>query len=286
MSRYLCFVLLFTSLSLNAFEFMYSAQGVPCRWNSAAGQGAPIVWRVAPDAPPLATLAMVTATQAWSEATGKQLNFQQIDNEEQACILLVWDTECEEPFPAFTSFVALNGNIIYAVITINGKYRWRQLGGGPAAMDLHAVVLHEMGHALGLGHARNQFIVGSFRAEDMPTMNALVTPGAGTLHFDDIFAIQLLYEIQAPFPEFSVTAWSPLGKAPFPARFEQSRGDAQTYWNFGDGAEALGAAPKHRYTAPGVYTVIAESNGLSATTTIEVQSRRRKRTRQFILPAP
>jgi hypothetical protein len=279
-------VLLVFSVSTHSFEFLYSTAGTPCRWNSAAEKRAPILWRVEVDAPPLATIAMVNATQAWSNATGNQLGFQQAESDMLGCILLVWDNETEVPFPAYTTFAAINNNIIHAQITINGKYRWRQFG-GPTAMDLHAVVLHEVGHALGLSHARRETIVGSYRPDDMPTMNAAMSPGAGTLHLDDIVGIQVLYEMPAPLPEFSIAALSPAGKAPFPARFEQSGGDEQNFWDYGDGTDETGAAPPHRFRTPGTYTVTAESNGLTATATIEVQRRRaKKQPKRIILPAP
>jgi hypothetical protein len=74
------------------------------------------------------------------------------------------------------------GDIRHVVIEIDGRRKWTDdVAAFPEALDLESVLLHELGHALGLDHSRNQEAV----------MRAGIKPGLTrrVLHADDVAGI-------------------------------------------------------------------------------------------------
>jgi hypothetical protein len=111
-----------------------------------------------------------------------------------------WDTKgCFIPdrtLLAYTS-LTLNGIVIQgAHIIINARdYAWHcgtPRGYTPrknttSMVDLEAVALHELGHAMGLDHSKAGAL------PNVPCMWAQIAPGEEQLHPDDIAGIRSLY---------------------------------------------------------------------------------------------
>jgi hypothetical protein len=74
------------------------------------------------------------------------------------------------------------GDIRHVVIEIDGHRKWsRDIDVSPDALDLESVLLHELGHALGLDHSRNSEAI----------MRAGIKPGQTrrSLHEDDLSGV-------------------------------------------------------------------------------------------------
>jgi len=255
------------------------------KWNVAAG---PVRWSVLPGAPELVRESMLAVTKNWSEATAGVLTFE----EGAGGISLDWDATgtriVDTMYLAYTFFNADNTNRIYASnITINAlNFTWQRGGAsgvgpvlnGKREANMDTVLMHEVGHALGLDHSDKNAagIVGTWSATDLPTMNSIVYPGAETLHSDDDAGIQTLYgaAAAAPLPAGMTIVASPLsGKAPLNVSFTTNDG-SEAMWDFGNGKKLRsGDNLSQKFTAPGTYTVTATAGGKSTTITIEVEKK-------------
>ncbi|HYG74586.1 MAG TPA: matrixin family metalloprotease [Planctomycetota bacterium] len=273
--------LLLLPVHLCAFEFFLSQDGTPYTWDLASLPDSTIRWRTSPaDAPEILREAALFATQAWSNASAGVIQFAEGDGG----IVIEWGAPVSsEGSLAEATVLARNGTILMATIAVNtANYAWvrgEQSGELPAGTaNLDAVLLHELGHTLGLAHAE---VPDDSATHDLPTMNAVCYSTARSLHLDDILGIRALYGIDAPLPALFVEASPASGRAPLKTAFFHSAGNEPVRWDFGDGTSAVTSEARHRYRVPGVYTVTAENNGMRATMTIEV-TRKPKKTRRSL----
>jgi hypothetical protein len=256
-------------------------QGKPYAWSQSTTV---IRWSVEPAAPAIVRESVLFAIETWSSATSSVLKFE----EGPGGIAVVWDSSgdkiIDSIFLAYTTFTADgNSNINGGRITVNAyNYTWRRggYGGvGPIAngkreANLDSVMLHELGHALGLDHSDKNpsALVGTVSPGDYPTMNSIIYDGAQTLHIDDETGVRSLYNAGSPpAAVLPITATPLSGPRNMVVSFSNAEGAEDTDWDFGDGGIASGASVQHKFTALGTYTVTAKSNGLTAQVTIEIK---------------
>jgi len=279
-------VLLALPSQLLAFEFFRTPEGTPCRWDLAKLPTQTISWRVSEGSPEILRESMRFACLNWTLASANTINFVEGDGG----VVITWAApEIPEGTPAQTVLTTRGSSIVGAEITINTKsFCWvrgtdstKDANDTRQELDLDAIVLHEMGHVLGLHHSDEnpEATVGATNHFDYPTMNSIVFPSARSLHLDDMAGIRALYGITAPLPELFVEASPARGKSPLKVALFQTGGGADTMWDLGNGSIAMGEKSKARYRAPGFYTVTAESNGMTATVIIEVTRKAKKQRR-------
>lgn len=266
-----------------AFTPFKTSSNTPYSWNLATLQNTTILWQADANVPAMASESMNAMLQSWADATGGAFKAAQ----GPGGIVVEWDTDGSKiPDPLYLAFTTFNsdnaGHILGARIIVNAlNYTWHRGGYGGVApavngvrdANIDSVLLHELGHALGLDHSDKNpaAIVGVQLAGDPPTMNSVIYPNAGTLHDDDRAGIHSLYAAAATAPSAITLSPSVLsGKAPLTVDFTQFGGDASTTWNFGDGSTGSGMTANHVFTANGAYTVKVDCLGTVSTTTILV----------------
>jgi PKD repeat protein len=269
----------------SAFQPFLTSAKTYYTWPVAKGA---IKWNVAPDAPAIVRESMQAVAQAWSEATAGEVKFE----EGIGGIQVEWDADgskiVDTLYLAYTTFNAdVDNHIISSKVIINAlSYTWHRGGNtgvGPVVngkrdSNLDSVLMHEIGHALGLDHSdRNAAsIVGTWSASDLPTMNSVIYPGADSLHSDDDAGITTLYPSgAASAPSLGVSASPLTGRGPLTVSFNTLDGSL-ALWDFGNGTQGSGAETTHKFTTPGVYTVTCTANGTSTTVQIEVTKKGKK----------
>ena len=275
------------SAPVKAFQPFMTSSSTAYHWNLALQNGT-INWHLADGVPSMAGESMTACMQSWSDATSGAFKFAQ----GPGGVSVDWDTDGTKiPDPTYLAYTTFNadatGRITDARIVVNAhNYTWHRGGFGGVGptingvrdANLDSVILHELGHALGLDHSDKNpaAIVGTLVAGDPPTMNSIVYPGAGSLHDDDKAGIRSLYDTSVHVAPSAITVTPSVTqgtKAPLNVSFTQVGGDASTTWDFGDGSTSTGTSAQHAFTANGTYTVTVDCLGTKATTTILVGSK-------------
>lgn len=274
--------LIFLSCTAQAYSVFQLPNGHVNSWNTRLAQTGFIAWKIRDGAPPMVRESVLYCLQEWSDASYGHLKFQEGDGG----IEILWDTSGASdlsPYLGFATFRAdSDANLVTALIRINAS-GWAWSRDDPTGgMNLDSVMMHELGHALGLGHPIPDEIVGDYGPGNYPTMWPFVFIGARTLHEDDVAGIRALYpsDIVPKDPAPVITV-----QAPRRANFLKVRMSLKfsvdipyaTTWDFGDGT-VLTAEPsttvKHRWKKPGQYIVTATTNGKSSQRVIDIFKRR------------
>lgn len=154
----------------------------------------------------------------------------------------------------------------------SGNVWVRQMTGTPGcynATTFKNVVLHEMGHTLGLGHPDQAASVHSSICSCGAVMNSSVT-GVTTPRADDIAGIQWYYGTAGPVPTTSFTFSPPSPTVNQTVTFTDASTGAPTSWawNFGDPASggansSSQTSPTHAFASAGTYTVRLTASNLA-----------------------
>lgn len=292
------FALLLLCPPLFAFATFKTKDGADLNWHQTLYEKGAITWGIVGEAPPILRESIIYATSTWCQATGESVVFLESSDPD---VKVRWEDEVRwedggNSFLALAFIVGSDANITQAVISINSAYNWhrdpsRDYYGPDNAVNLDAVVLHEFGHVLGLGHSipDDPF--------DPPTMLPALSAGASTLSQDDIDGILSIYPSSKPAssPVISVL---PLKKklsflrARRPLIFSiDSRHMAK--WDFGDGTGSvsywynLKNSIEHKFKKPGKYTVRATlKNGVIVERVVNVYRSKRASKRIAILKTP
>lgn len=131
----------------------------------------------------------------------------------------------------------------------------------PYGEDVRTVLLHEIGHRLGLGHSTNVYAI------MYPSVYPFEQP---VLAGDDIDGARWLYSESAVDLSSLMIAVKGAGRA---RTF--TTGGYTVNWDFGDGLNGFGQQVKHRFSAPGLYRVTATYLGVSRSVDVQIGHPRR-----------
>lgn len=243
-SAKLCFALVFTAAVGRAQAFGFNPDAPPAPQQLTYFCADPDV-----------EAAFVNAIGTWNAALDGYFTVSKADTPFNAYIVLFRTEVTTGELGGETGFV--HGG--YVFININPTQA--------TLFALNAVVLHEVGHALGLAHSVYPDAI----------MNARIDPTrAPVLSYDDVAGIRTLYGLAPPaFDTLQITIdrsdrrWNGRGGR---YRFVLSGafGDF-AMWDFGDGTRGYGRTVTHRFPMRGTYRVTVSSLMFSGELSVTVK---------------
>lgn len=297
--------LLFVSYA-HGFNY-FTSQKRNLTWNDVLTRHS-IRWSVSIDAPAICRESMRVAAQKWTLASQGVVRFEEVApssafNPATTDLWINWSTDgqkMDHSYLAYATFSAQGANISSGKIVINaGIYDFNRDpffdGCAGKKANLDSVMLHELGHILGMDHSDSNLstVRGEFDHRNLPTMWSEVFSGASTLHTDDIEGILALYPA-GPSTEFKIMISQPDAdflrvrhSMDFKANVNES-----VHWDFGDGSSSESSTGvKHMYRKAGRYMVKATTATSVTMREIEVGFRKprvsaRLRSKLFLLRAP
>jgi hypothetical protein len=183
------------AVDAGAFELRKTHEGEPVRWRNDVGTVRVRVEDQTLAEHPELDAIVRAATDEWSGASTLELAGMDPSTATDPQITVRW---INPPWPRAGRELAVtalefdpnDGAIASAVIEINGSIPWMRGEGDPAnhdRYDLESTIVHELGHAIGLGHS----------TIETATMHQGTKPGETwkrTLDQDDISAARAIYD--------------------------------------------------------------------------------------------
>ncbi len=170
------------------FTVFKLANGQPLQWKKAA-----LTFAIDKGLSDIFRQSFTECGRVWRAASGGGLVFTEVKPSESPDILITVMQDLKwEPYLGFTTFQLNPDSIKTAKIEINmNLYRWHKgapYGVSPPGtpkrdVDVDGVMLHELGHALGLNHATDR----------ASTMYPTIYPGTETIEADDIRGLRSIY---------------------------------------------------------------------------------------------
>jgi len=153
----------------------------------------------------------------------------------------------------------------YLPVDCRGTHRGQAYRGeisvarGCAPRAARHAVLHELGHALGLGHEDDVCSVMNTWWDNGKPRHCKRFSWQNPLQRDDIAGLRAIWNGEAPpvaRPRIMTRSLTVrVGEAVDFVDASDGRGGWLSQWSFGDGATATGPAVRHVFTTPGVYSV-------------------------------
>lgn len=256
-----------------AYTLLESADGQALSWPVGPDGIVRIKYKIVGAPPEIVRESVKYSTNEWTRATNGGVVFEEGDGD----VSIHCDDVLPEGYLGMATFGAVGATILSGRISLNFQRYTFHRSTNTDGYNLDGVVLHELGHILGLGHPKKDEIIGEISAANMPTMNGTMLPGAETLHEDDIHGIRKLYPYEPSSPVIILIdeEW----------RWNKKKfmilGAGESTWTFGDKSRrhVKGTTVVHRFKRAGTYTITAtDSYGKSCSLEITVQKlARRKR---------
>lgn len=271
--RLLC--ILMACCSANAFVVLTDKDGHPLHWDASV----PIKWTIQGDYPVGLRPAVLNALQRWGAASNNILQFE--EDSANPKLVVEWRTISTDIGLYGKAYTVNDGDqITSALILINSVPPDLN---DQALLDL--VVLHEVGHALGLGHSDDDplAVVGLLIYRHLPIMQAYISSNRDeALAEDDIAGILFLYTTIGSIPEIVVSPPVRLGflRSMVPCTIQLSL-PITASWDLGDGTNkflCVGQPFVHKFK-PGTYTIRVRVSRTQIEKTITVSRRRPKKSK-------
>lgn len=193
-----------TLVLLSGESFAYTfflREGNPLVWEIPTSGVRTIRFAIDPVCPPEFKQSFVKCAGKWSEALGGKIIFEENSEKEIFITLKNLTTDQRGQAELFVSDPGKNAFLHSARISLNARYQFSNISTGKDIINLDALMLHEIGHCLGLHHTSIEAASHpALKDYDVPTMYYFLSIYPDdTLHLDDINGVRARYNLP-PLP--------------------------------------------------------------------------------------